>query len=349
VDKGADYEKMMSFYNKKYVIPEERDTCTEAMRLDNVLRELDDKENCVVFFSVNNNGKILAKQVEYFYIDKGSRLIALVRTDITEVQKQQMDQRRKLQAALTEAESANEAKSDFLSRMSHDIRTPLNGIIGMTYLTEQMQLPPEARDNLRKIDTSSKFLLGLINDILDMSKAESGKLELHPEPYNEKKFVRYLDAVIAPLCREKNIKFTVDVKTVKGIDMLMDPLRINQVFFNLLSNAVKFTPEGGTVTCRLREKRTGQSRLLLTGQVSDTGVGISREFQKVIFDPFTQENRKDSSEARGSGLGLAIVKKIIDAMGGTVGVESEIGKGTVFTVSIAGGLHTGGRTGAGRK
>jgi PAS domain S-box-containing protein len=332
VDKGADYEKMMSLYNEKYIIPEERDTCTEAMRLDNVLRELDDKENCVVFFSVNKNGKVLAKQVEYFYIDKGSRLIALVRTDITEAQKQQMEQRQKLQEALTEAESANEAKSDFLSRMSHDIRTPLNGIIGMTYLTEQMQLPPKARENLRKIDTSSKFLLGLINDILDMSKAESGKLELHPEPYNEKTFVRYLDAVIAPLCREKNIKFTIDAKTVKGIDMLMDPLRINQVFFNLLSNAVKFTPEGGTVTYRLREKRIGRSKISLTGQVSDTGVGISSEFQKVIFDPFTQENRKDSSEARGSGLGLAIVKKIIDAMGGTVEVESEIGKGTIFTV-----------------
>jgi CheY-like chemotaxis protein len=216
--------------------------------------------------------------------------------------------------------------------MSHDIRTPLNGIIGMTYLAKGETDPAKITDYLGKIDTSSKFLLGLVNDILDMSKAESGKLELHPEPYPESEFFRYLDSVIAPLCQEKNIQLVLESNPLPGYELLVDPLRINQVFFNLLSNAVKFTPEGGTVTCRLEEERISEHRAAFTGQVIDTGIGMSEEFLKVLFDPFTQENRKDISETRGTGLGLSIVKKIMDAMQGTVKVESRRNEGTTFTV-----------------
>lgn len=229
-----------------------------------------------------------------------------------------------------QADAANAAKSDFLSRMSHDIRTPLNGIIGITYLTKEMDLSPKARENLDKIDTSSKFLLSLINDVLDMSKAESGKIELHPEPYDSSVFLNYLDSVVAPLCREKNIRFIVDAKPVITVVPILDSLRINQVFFNLLSNAVKFTPEGGTVTYRLREHLTENGRLALDGEVSDTGIGMSEEFQNHLFEPFTQEMRNDNSETRGTGLGLAIVKKLLDLMGCKISVKSEMGKGTTF-------------------
>ncbi len=332
ISKGMDYEAEMREYNDKFVVPADREACSEAMRLKNVLSRLEKSDSCVLSFSVTENRVPRAKQAEFFYIDRLNHLIGLVRSDITEAQRQQTEQTARLQEALTAAENANRAKSDFLSRMSHDIRTPLNGIIGMTYLTEQMELPAEARENLSKIDTSSQFLLGLINDVLDMSKAESGRLELHPEPYNAQTFAGYLQAVIAPLCREKNLKFVIDAETVSGVDMLMDPLRINQVFFNLLSNAVKFTPEGGSVTYRLREKRLGENRISITAQVADTGIGMSEEFQKILFDPFTQENRRDSSETRGTGLGLAIVKKILDAMGGTIRVESRVHEGTTFTV-----------------
>ena len=242
---------------------------------------------------------------------------------------QQLEQEKSLRH---QAMAASEAKSEFLSRMSHDIRTPLNGIIGMTYLARSEKDPERIADYLGKIDTSSKFLLGLVNDILDMSKAESGKLELHPEPYPEKEFFRYLDSVIAPLCQEKSIRLEMESHPLPGYELLVDPLRINQVFFNLLSNAVKFTPEGGTVTCRLTEERISEHRAAFTGQVIDTGIGMSEEFLKVLFDPFTQENRKDISETRGTGLGLSIVKKIMDAMHGTVEVSSVRGQGTVFTV-----------------
>ena len=232
-----------------------------------------------------------------------------------------------------QANAANAAKSEFLSRMSHDIRTPLNGIIGMTYLTKELDLPDKARENLEKIDTSSKFLLSLINDVLDMSKAESGKIELHPEPYEVTMFFEYLDSVIAPLCREKNISFSIDAEPDAGVLPVMDVLRINQVFFNLLSNAVKFTPEGGAVTFRLRERLTEGGRLAVLCEVSDTGIGMSAEFRRHLFEPFSQELRSDTSELRGTGLGLAIVKKLLDLMNCAIAVRSEPGKGTTFSVT----------------
>jgi signal transduction histidine kinase/ActR/RegA family two-component response regulator len=234
-----------------------------------------------------------------------------------------------------EADSANYAKSEFLSRMSHDMRTPLNGIIGMTYLTRKMNLPEKAQDNLCKIDTSSKFLLSLINDVLDMSKAESGKIELRPEPYAIDEFKNYINSIIAPLCAERNQTFSFELAEVlTDIVPLLDKLRINQIIFNLLSNAVKYTPEGGKICYRITEKKMDDSHMGMHLEIIDNGIGMSNEFQKVLFEPFTQENRTDSSEMHGSGLGLSITKKLIDAMGGTVSVKSRLGEGTTFVLNF---------------
>ena len=234
-----------------------------------------------------------------------------------------------------EADVANSAKSDFLSRMSHDMRTPLNGIIGMTYLTQEMELPRQAKENLRKIDTSSKFLLSLINNVLDMSKAESGEIELHPEPYPIDEFNQYLDAVVRPLCQEKGQKFVLNEEfAITDFIPLSDKLRCNQIMFNLLSNAVKYTPEGGTITYSIRGRLLESGKMQIEHEITDTGIGMSEEFQQILFDPFTQENRKDTSERRGTGLGLAIVKKLVDQMGGTVAVRSALGKGTTFLVML---------------
>jgi len=233
-----------------------------------------------------------------------------------------------------QADAANQAKTEFLSRMSHDIRTPLNGIIGMTYLAKEENNPPKTSAYLAKIDTSSKFLLSLVNDILDMSKAESNKIELHPEPYPSTVFVSYIDSVIRPLCDEKRQKLFFDIQPLPGYQPLMDIMRFNQVFFNLLSNAVKYTPENGTITCVLKSKRDSGGRFLLDSTVSDTGIGMSEEFQRRLFEPFSQENRVDASAQRGSGLGLAIVKKIIDIMGGTIEVESRLNQGTTFRIHL---------------
>ena len=186
----------------------------------------------------------------------------------------------------------------------------------MNYLASKQDNPPETTEYLEKIDGSSKFLLQLINDVLDMTKAESGKIELHPEPYPIEDFYGYIDSVIEPVCREKNQKLIIDVDKVEGYYPLFDVLRINQIFFNLFSNAIKFTPENGTIKCIIRGKKVFADRLDVHIEISDSGIGMSSEFQKILFESFTQENRDESSEMRGSGLGLAIVKKLVDAMRG---------------------------------
>jgi signal transduction histidine kinase/CheY-like chemotaxis protein len=232
------------------------------------------------------------------------------------------------------ARAASEAKSEFLSRMSHDIRTPLNGIIGMTYLTQKMELPAEAQSNLEKINTSSKFLLSLVNDILDMSKMESRAIELHPEPYPYEEFCTYLDAVIRPLCDEKRQTFVLDTHPIGGYTPVVDITRLNRIYFNLLSNAVKYTAEGGQIVLKIQEEWITEDSIRFTITVKDNGIGMSSEFQDHLFEPFMQESRNDNSEMRGSGLGLAIVKKTVEAMDGTIAVDSQIGKGTCFTVSM---------------
>jgi signal transduction histidine kinase/ActR/RegA family two-component response regulator len=244
-----------------------------------------------------------------------------------------------LENALTEANSANAAKTRFLSQMSHDIRTPLNGIIGMTYIAREQENPPRTADCLDKIDTSSKFLLGLINDVLDMSRMESSRVELKPEPYPIDEFKGYLDAVIRPLCWEKGQKFLLDEQfAITGFVPVADKLRCNQIIFNLLSNAVKYTPEGGTITYRIRGSLPEPGIMQIEHEIADTGIGMSEKFQKVLFEPFTQENRDDASENRGTGLGLAIVKRLVDQMGGTIAVQSSPGAGTRFLVTLRFGM-----------
>jgi len=253
---------------------------------------------------------------------------------IQEEKEKELKTRLVLQQAAARANAANRAKSEFLSRMSHDIRTPLNGIIGMTYLTRKMDLPAAAQDNLDKITTSSRFLLSLVNDVLDMSKAENQQIVLRPEPYPFADFKAYVDAVIRPLCDEKHQTFLFDAAPIPGYTPLVDITRLNRIYFNLLSNAVKYTPEGGTITLAIHEQMLAASHIRFTLTVSDDGIGMSDEFQTHLFEPFMQENRDDVSATRGTGLGLAIVKKMVDAMDGTISVQSTKGHGSRFSVTI---------------
>jgi CheY-like chemotaxis protein/nitrogen-specific signal transduction histidine kinase len=232
-----------------------------------------------------------------------------------------------------ELERANRAKSEFLSRISHDIRTPMNAIMGMTELALLEKVTPGVENYLRKIKLSNRFLLNLINDILDMSAIESGKIMLRPEAYSIRDFAEFIHSTIDPLMEKRNIEFTITIDPViQGI--LVDRLRFNQIFMNLLSNAAKFTPEGGRVELSLIVEKTIGHVLHVRGSVRDTGIGISKEFLPKLFSPFTQENKKHVNVTEGSGLGLAIVKRLVEAMEGTITVQSELGKGTDFIVQI---------------
>lgn len=240
-----------------------------------------------------------------------------------------------LAAEKNRAEQADKAKSEFLSRMSHDIRTPLNGIIGLTYLAQEKNTSPEVADDLKKIDTSSKFLLSLINDILDMSKAEASKIELHLEPYPIEGFKAYLAAVFVPLCEQRKLTFRETYDLLPDRVPVLDKLRMNQIVFNLLSNAVKFTNPGGSITCAISEVAKENNRVAIQIVVSDNGIGMSEEFQKSIFAPFSQEERAlTQTDHPGTGLGMAITKKLVDVMQGTISVKSAVNQGSTFTVNL---------------
>jgi CheY-like chemotaxis protein len=205
----------------------------------------------------------------------------------------------------------------------------------MTYLAGQQHPKEDIKKYLDKIDTSSRFLLSLINDILDMSKTESNMMELNPEPYSPEEFASYIDAVIRPLTGEKDQQMIADVHIPEGFIPVFDKLRINQVVFNILSNAVKYTPQGGIISYSARGAMTGENSMHMHIEVSDSGIGMSREFQQRIFEPFTQEHAEDINQFSGTGLGMAITKGIIDAMGGTIEMESEEGKGTRFIIDMS--------------
>lgn len=242
-----------------------------------------------------------------------------------------------LKVTAEKAEQAAEAKTEFLSRMSHDIRTPMNAIIGLTHLAKNEDDPETVRGYLYKIDTSSKFLLGLINDILDMSKIEKGDMTLNEAPFSRNEFKVSIQTVIKPLIDGKNINFVSELDC--GAECIMvDKLRFSQIFFNLLSNAAKFTPNGGTIEFISEPIDQGtpdkDGRIGIRYYVRDNGIGMSEEFLKHLYDPFSQERSELGDRTIGTGLGLPIVKSLVDAMGGTISVKSELGKGTEFKIEL---------------
>lgn len=231
---------------------------------------------------------------------------------------------------------ASKAKSDFLSRMSHEIRTPMNGIMGMTSIALQKDQSKERMlDCLNKIQDSSKYLLGLINDILDMSKIESGKMHLEPQNFNIREMIGTIRELVLPQMDAKHIEYEQDIK-LNNSWFLGDKLRISQVLVNLLGNAAKFTPENGKVTLTVRESNVEDSRPLLYFAVQDNGVGIAKEDQKRVFRAFEQAVGADAvSKLKGTGLGLSISSRLIQMMGSAIKLESEPGKGSVFSFEIS--------------
>ncbi len=238
-----------------------------------------------------------------------------------------------LENVAQKAESAAHAKSEFLSRMSHDIRTPMNAIIGLTHLAQEEEDLQVVREYLHNIDTSSDFLLGLINDILDMSKIENGELTLKEDTYTREEFMNSINTVIKPLMDKREIQFVFRMEA--NVECIrVDRLRYNQIFFNLLSNAAKFTPKGGTVEFTTEGLPARDDKAGIRFHIKDNGIGMSPEFLPHLYDPFSQERAKGGEDVKGTGLGLPIVKSLVDIMGGTISVQSELGKGTEFIVEL---------------
>ena len=239
-----------------------------------------------------------------------------------------------VEAALEIAEKASQAKTDFLSNMSHDIRTPMNAIVGLTALMEnELDQPEKLAEHLHKLESSGQLLLGIINNILDMSRIESGKTTLSVEPMHLSQQLDQLSTMIRAQASEKAQTFTVSTH-LRHENLLADPTRLNQVLMNILSNAVKYTPRGGHIRFEVEELPRNEHYAKYRFVVQDDGIGMSEAYQKTLFDPFTREERSGTNKVQGTGLGMAITKNIVDLMGGSISVESATGKGTRFEVVL---------------
>lgn len=246
------------------------------------------------------------------------------------------NQKNALKIALDDAEQANRAKTEFLNNMSHDIRTPMNAVVGFTALAKShIDNKEEVKAYLENIDISSQHLLSLVNDVLDMSRIESGRMILDEEEVHLPDMVSNLKTIIQAKAAEKQLEFTVDEETLVHEDIVTDKVRLNQVLHNILSNAIKFTPEGGSVSFAVSEQETSDSGTAnYQFRIKDTGIGMSEDFRKTIFEAFTREQSSTVSGIHGTGLGMAITRNIVDLMKGTITVHSEEGKGSEFVVDI---------------
>lgn len=326
---------------KQFVLAESLEEYTSTLSTKNMIKSFEDGEGEVIAEYWEEDPQKNQMCVRQSFImtrddDTGDIMAMVISRDITEQIRKQREQTQALQDALMQAQHANRAKTMFLSNMSHDIRTPMNAIIGFsTIAVSHIDNREQVLDCLQKVLSSSNHLLGLINDVLDMSRIESGKVQIKEQECNISELIHNLVNIIQPQIKAKQLELFIDTFEIANEDVIADPLKLNQVFINLLSNAVKYTPAGGTVSFRIMQKTTfrhgyGDYKFI----IKDNGIGMSPEFVGHVFEPFERESTVTQSGIQGTGLGMAITKNIVEMMNGTISVESEIGKGSTFTVEL---------------
>ena len=327
---------------KKYISEESMEDYLNAVNVD-YLKKCYEQGNAVVnvdYWELASSDRQMCVRRTFIMTqdyDTGDIMVMVVSKEITEQVQKQREQTQALQDALMQAQHANAAKTTFLSNMSHDIRTPMNAIIGFTTIAvSHIENKEQVKDCLQKVLSSSNHLLSLINDILDMSRIESGKVQIKEHECNISELMHNLVNIIQPQVKAKQLELFIDTFEVANEDVIADPLKLNQVFINLLSNAVKYTPAKGSISFRIRQKTTfrhGYGDYVFI--IKDTGIGMSKEFVEHVFEPFERESSTTHSGIEGTGLGMAITKNIVEMMNGTISVESEVGKGSTFTVEIS--------------
>ena len=331
-------EGCVAEYIDRYTLEEDRGMLHASLCAENLREELNDTKRIHVNYRVRHGETVEYCQATVVRTGdwKDSHDVVLGLRSVDQQTRDEMKKKALLEEALTQANKASAAKSAFLSNMSHDIRTPMNAIVGFTTLAgSRIDQPEKVREYLDKIQSSSTHLLSLINDILDMSHIESGKVSLDEQPCNLPMLLEDLYSIIQAETSARQLYFSIDTEGLTHPDVLCDKLRINQILLNLLGNALKFTNPGGFIKVKVAEldgAPVGYSRYRFT--VSDTGIGMSPEFVDHIFDPFERERTSTISGIQGTGLGMAITKNLVDMMHGTIAVESEKGKGTTFTIEL---------------
>ncbi|MDO5574768.1 MAG: EAL domain-containing protein [bacterium] len=337
IDEDFVYHERFQMMLRHAIIDQDQKKAEQFFDLQGIIHALEKEEIIRHIFRIRTSeGVIRHKKARAFYIDDTHQEIAIIGRDITDLYEEEQRQHRELRKAADAANKANQAKSEFLSRMSHDMRTPLNAILSFSNdeIIDSV-VKEQNKQYLRKIHYAGEYLSGIISDILDMSQIEQNKMQLKSEPYSYDEFYEIINDVIAESCRKKNIQF--DMKFEKITQWIAtDKTRLNQIFINLLSNAVKFTKPGGHIefisySLPASEDHIDHRQFI----IRDNGIGMSKDFIPRAFHHFEQENREQQSENnQGTGLGLPIVKKIVELMHGTITLESEEGKGTTFTVEL---------------
>lgn len=333
-----DYDTALGMYIDSYVEPEDRERMRKSILLTEVLHQLEENN----IYSVNylrrdENGIVRYHQISFINADteSGSRQFVYAFRDIDKIVKEENSFKQELRDAKKAAEAANEAKTAFLNNMSHDIRTPMNAILGFANLIDREKENPEkVAEYLKKVMAAGQYLLTIINNVLDLASIESGKTTIDEECADISSDDSSAIPLFTTLFQEKNITFTYS-QEIQHPYIMLDKTKTQQITVNLLSNALKYTPEGGTVSVVMTEEpceREGYGTYVM--KISDTGIGMSPEFAKKVFDSFTRERNTTESKIDGTGLGMAIVKQLVTLMGGTIEVESEVGKGTTFIVTL---------------
>lgn len=330
------YDDALDFYIDVSVYADDRDMMKMAFSRDNILRQLIKRETFYVNFRSNINNNLAYMKLKVVRIgdikETGNFLLAFMNVD-DEIE-HEMKQKKLLQDTLNMAESASHAKTMFLSNMSHDIRTPMNAIIGFTTLAQNhINDPAVMQTYLDKIKSSSNHLLSLINDVLDMSRIESGKMKINNNACSIEKIVSDVDTVMQSQIQIKHLEYSLIKRGNLSRFVLCDSLRMNQILINLVSNAVKYTPEYGKIQFMITEMPAiSEDSSSYQFRIKDNGIGMSKKFQEKLFQPFERDENKSNSKIQGTGLGLAITKSLVDRMEGSIFVKSEEGKGSEFLV-----------------
>mgnify|MGYP001207976342 CR=1 FL=1 len=336
------YEDAVEAAVQKYVAPQEADEVREKFSIASITAALEREQVYSIYYEGLERDETLPgrpckrMKSDLFYLDEHRDVIVILQTNVTAIYERERENREKMAAALAAAESANRAKTEFISRISHDIRTPISIISSMTdFAFADLGDVEKLKNDLARIKSADTFLLSLINDVLDISKIDSGKIELEPEPYPYEEYTANLRNMLEPMCESKGLTCCVERRNKVGT-IVADKIRLNQISLNLISNAVKFTPPGGSVTYSSISEELPDGRILFGFEIKDTGIGMSEKFQQSMFQPFTQEydNPDRPRGMTGTGLGLSIVKRMVDLMGGELVVKSELGRGTTMTCRI---------------
>ena len=332
------FEESMEFYIQKYVCEEDREMVRQAASREEIEKGLSEGKQYHVNFRTQKKGQLEYYQMKIVRagVRSGRGSIVLGIRSVDKEIRNEMEQRSNLKDALMQANRASKAKSVFLSNMSHDIRTPMNAIVGFTSLAmKHIDNRERMEEYLKKIMTSGNHLLSLINDVLDMSRIESGKIRLDEKACSLPEILHSICNIVQADVHAKQLELHIDTLDIRNEDIYCDKLRLNQVLLNLLGNAVKYTGAGGAINMRITEKAGAPDGFAqYEFSIKDNGVGMSDEFVEHIFEPFEREKNSTTSGIQGTGLGMAITKNIVDMMNGTIEVESELGVGSTFTVSF---------------